>query len=268
MQKFTIFSVILSVIVVVVVLQIVADDYLGNENLANPLDSKELTYVLPENLQANVLGKTISTTVAEEASSFETPELTDSKIIYSSDTTSETVNTDSKTESAINDADLLQMETTGSDFEDLGFVSSTPNVYIREEQVKSAGFANSGIKEEEYNGYYFKTIYVDNIPGLTVKRYAIEDSVRLYAKIYVLTGENLKMSDLYKSLQARCSNGLNSEINSTNQYGLASFYMNDTSRADVAFLTVRFTGVIYGFSYPKEYHVQVKNLIKLISLEH
>jgi hypothetical protein len=43
--------------------------------------------------------------------------------------------------------------------------------------------------------------------------------------------------------------------------------MNDTKRPGTAFLTVKLGNLIYGFSYPKEYHPQVKNLIKLLEWE-
>ena len=87
----------------------------------------------------------------------------------------------------------------------------------------------------------------------------------ILAKIYVFKiGYKTNVEEIYKFLKDRIFNAINMELNETNSYGYASFYMNDPKRPDTSFLTVRIGGLLYGFSYPKEYHSQIKNLIKLI----
>ena len=65
----------------------------------------------------------------------------------------------------------------------------------------------------------------------------------------------------------RGAEGLDVTVNETNEFAQGSFYLNDVRRSEVAFLAVRVGSMIYGFSYPKEYHSQVKNLVTLLDLE-
>lgn len=155
-----------------------------------------------------------------------------------------------------------------SDFEGDNYVPFSQNVYIREDQIRSAGFATAYLEQQADDGYLFKNVYIADLSGIELDKTAIRTSDALLAKVYVLKVDPDQNVDvIFNQLKLKSSEGLDIEINQTNEYGMASFYMNDSRRPNVAFLTVRMSSVIYGFSYPKQYHPQIRNLIQLIDLE-
>jgi len=106
------------------------------------------------------------------------------------------------------------------------------------------------------------------LKDLDVKKYVIRTKTAFLAKIYVLkAGPSSTIEDVYNVLKTRAAEGLDTEINETNDFGENSFYMNDSRRTNTAFLTIKMRGLIFGFSYPKEYHTQIKNLVSLLQLE-
>jgi hypothetical protein len=99
-------------------------------------------------------------------------------------------------------------------------------------------------------------------------KYSIANKDTPLAKVYVFTiGPKSKVDNVYDALKMRAAEGVNSEVNATDTYGGASFFLNDTKRPSTAFVVVKIGQLIYGFSYPKEYHPQIKNLIKLLEWE-
>ncbi|MEK7126793.1 MAG: hypothetical protein AAB848_01680, partial [Patescibacteria group bacterium] len=160
--------------------------------------------------------------------------------------------------------------TESSDFEDFSFDASkispaSVSIYLRDEQIKSAGFDSAYLEKELSDGKLFKTIQIDDLFDTEVTKTAIRTEESALAKVYIFkTGINTEISEVYELIKLRASGGLNIQVNETDEYGSSSFYMNDQMRSSTAFLVVRMGGFIYAFSYPKEYHSQIKNLIKLI----
>ena len=254
MRKFTVFTLILTVVVVVVVADLLVNEYAtnfekGDDNLLGTSLPFPDMMSSDDGYTANVLG---------------------------ADAGYESVEVNLEEVTIIEDLPIpasLLPPTTGevsgeSDFEDQNFVSFTQNVLIREDQVRSAGFANAYLESEPHNGYLFKTIYLDDLNDTEANKYIIKNNETPVAKVYTFQfGPLSNVDSVYSILKTRATEGLDIEINETNTFGEASFYMNDSRRQNVAFLAVKVGGVVYGFSYPKEYHPQVTNLVKLIDLE-
>ncbi len=273
MQKFTIFSAILTIIIVVVVAEIVVSDY--SPGFGEDLPGHAvLNLVLPDSLDTIVGGSAIIADNAAGLNNYLGSDLDYGNELISEDLLVDTVAVETipgsyYSANVLYDFPESEPEAAGdSDFEDLNYTVSSPDIYIRDEQLKSAGFNTAYTKEEPHNGYFFKTIYIDDIPSTTLKKTVVRDDSRLFAKVYVFTFDlSGSSTEIYDLLKLRASKGLGIEINETNTSGDASFYMNDLSRQNVAFLTVRINDLIYGFSYPKEYHSQITNLVRLIELE-
>ena len=154
------------------------------------------------------------------------------------------------------------------DFEDEGPVTTATNVYLRDEQIKSAGFTGGYLESEPLDGRLFKTIDISDLQGVEVTKTDVRTKEEILAKVYVFkVGISSSANEVYQTLKLKSSQGLNIKLNETNEFGAASFFMNDPTRSDTAFLTVRISGLVYAFSYPKAYHSQVKNLIQLIEWE-
>lgn len=304
MQKFTVFTVVLSIVVVVIVADLVVNNYLPgleNKNVLSDVASEE--FDLPSGidiskaLETNVLGADdvgefqtnhlgfdveSSTLVARDVSTEEKSIPPDMEVETETDVTDTAglgVGTEVDTETATVDVGTnsedasagLGTETgavTSSDFEDSDFAVSSKNVFLRDEQIKSAGFVSAYIEEEEYDGQFYKTIYTEDLFDVSVKKMVIKSKDAMFAKVYAMKiGPSSSLDEVYNVLKVRGAEGLDTEINETNEFADGSFYMNDTGRPKTAFLTVKIGNLIYGFSYPKEYHPQVTNLIKLLVWE-
>jgi hypothetical protein len=285
MHKFTVFTVVLSIVVIVIVADLVVNNYLPgmkNADIVAELASGEFT--LPDSidiskaLETNVLGADTDTEAEPNRLGFDLENNTENNA--ETVTTEVPIARDTETAEVATPTDVPTVESTApaetspetstpsNDFEDNDFVVASKNVYLRDEQLKSAGFVSARMEEEPYDGSLYKTIYTDDLYDVTVKRIIIKSDEAMFAKVYVLkTGPNSSIDEVYQVLKIRGAEGLELEINETNEYGDGSFYINDTRRPKTAFLTVRLGNLIYGFSYPKEYHPQVKNLIKLLEWE-
>lgn len=240
MQKFTAFTVILTILVVVVAGEIMANDYLPQEeaDLSNlELDLPEgidLTNTLTTNVLASDLGKEIK---KEE------------------------------------DKEMIPEESGLADFEESGVGVTTESVvtanpYLREEQIRSAGFLTAYIEDQGRPAELFKSLKVSDLRGVDANLSVIRNESEMLAKVYVFRPNvTTEVGAVYDFLKERATSGLNMSVNETNEFGQGSFYMNDATRATTAFLVVRIGGVVYGFSYPKAYHAQVKNLIQLMEWE-
>lgn len=297
MKKFTIFTIILTVIVIVAFSEVIVNEYLPNifgssDEGGGADDGGDLKLNLPASLDAkksistSVLGSDLGNylgagdeedaggSVQEEpvepsaGSADGTPVFLDPNAFSDEDGLAE-----NSFKNAI-PAEKPVEKSTGisdpeaKDFEDESFVSTANNVYLRDEQIKSAGFVDAYLENEAFDGRLFKTILIDDLTDAEVTKTLIRTKDALLVKVYIFKiALNANVNEVYELLKLRSSQGLNIKINETNEFGLASFYMNDPTRSDTAFLTVRIAGFIYSFSYPKAYHSQVKNLMKLIEWE-
>jgi len=124
------------------------------------------------------------------------------------------------------------------------------------------------LEDDVHGGFLFKTIYIDDLNDVETKKYLVRTKTEFLAKIYIFrTGANTNIDEVYQVLKMRASEGLDVEVNETNDFGNGNFYINDLRRENTAFLVVKIENLIYAFSYPKNYHPQIKNLLALIGWE-
>ncbi len=155
------------------------------------------------------------------------------------------------------------------DFEDIGYTFYT-DVPITYEMILKSGLKHSTITQTEHNGLLFKTVNFSDLPGVSVKKSVIKSDDKMFAMIYEFKiSQQTSSQNVFNALKTRLKNYLNSDysINSVTSLGDEAFFFNDPARPNVAFLTLRFKNSIYAFSYPKENHPQILNLITLLSLE-
>lgn len=289
MRKFTAFTLLLTVIIIVVLAEIVMNDYLPNlQGFSFADDSGE---DLADNGQASVLGlqnklgtepETESEKVSEEVTEeliedpIDTSELSDgflpimagSEDIFggaSIELDEDNINGDADSNSEV----FAEAENESvPDFEDVNYVNSSNTAYLRDEQLRSAGFIGAHLEDEPHQNNLFKTISIEDLYDTQITKLAVKTDTALLAKVYIFkVGIEADVNEIYQLILLRSTNSINVQINETNEYGSGSFYMNDPARNETAFLTVRIGGLIYAFSYPKEYHSQIKNLIKLLEWE-
>lgn len=277
MKKFTIFTLILTIIIIVVVSEIIVNEYLPNlegEDIVNSELNLPKNLDLTKTIQTNVSGLELNNKLGADDGA-KTVEPADVQIIDQSVGTSAIQPAGTplvSIPSKISDLTLSNLTDSNPsglpDFEDENFIAYSTNVYLRDEQIKSAGFVGAYLESEAYNNSIFKTIFTGDLLDTEINKSVIRTDAELLVKVYILKpGINTGAHEIYELLKMRASEGLDIEINETNQFGSFSFYMNDSRRPDTTFLVARIGGLVYAFSYPKEYHSQVKNLIQLIEWE-
>ncbi len=257
MRKFTIFTVILTVIIVVVIAEIFAEDYLPQLNANNEV-ATDGSPPLPTNLD---LTKVSQTNIFGATEEFPAPVAESTTLPGGLDVEEVSLDSEQGFGSGFESSNI-------SDFEDENFAAPSTNVYLRDDQIKSAGFIGAYIEPSTHNGFLFKTIYIDDLKDVEVKMFNVRTAESLLTKVYIFKiGTMMPLDEVYAVLKQRASEGLDIEVNETNEFGSGSFYLNDSRRQNVAFLVVKIGSMVYGFSYPKDYHSQVKNLITLLDLE-
>lgn len=296
MRKFTVFSVMLTILVVVIASEVFVNDYLPELKIGSTENDIE-NYDLPSKLNvadvgtASVLGgPTNSTAPANDGASVpftdtETPVFTDA----AADTTGAVVYNQvvdpaaggfdqNALEGFVNENQDLVLPTTPDtvsptsndvsfDIEDFSnsYDHAKTNVYLTNDHIINAGFTGAYLEPESFDGFLFKTISIGDLYGLKVDKYSITDGKTDYAKIYVIIPEDISTTnEIFSVLKVRAAEGLETDINETNTFGDSNFFMNDMRRQHIAFLTVRIGSFIYGFSYQKDYHPQIKNLVELL----
>ena len=285
MRKFTIFTLITSVVVLVVGADIFVNDVMPKYKKPVAGD-EEPVFDLPSSLPnldtsgigtANVLGADVGSDFFSDEFSDEIVDEVSLGIDRAPLVEDEYETIELPLEADGPSFELIPVPSTeipstlggsSSDFEDDNFVPFSTNVLIREDQIRSAGFVSGYLEQEPHEGFLFKTIYVDDLYDVTTTKYIVKSADEALAKVYVFQiGPLSSLTEVYDVLKMRATEGLDMEVNETNNFAEASFYMNDLRRTNVAFLVVKIGAQIYGFSYPKEYHSQIKNLIKLLDME-
>lgn len=289
MKKFTIFTIILTIVVVVVLVELMGKDNKVASLAAEQASENGMKLTLPTSLDTK---KSIATSVlgsdgsdsgdltnklgADNTVVADTDPITTPVIIPIQDESGAidtTANLDFLDPNSFEDPTIqLPSQPTNTsgvkDFEDESPVTTLKNIYLRDEQIKSAGFSGGYLESEPLDGRLFKTIDISDLKDVEVTKTDIRSTDEILAKVYIFKiGIGSSVGEIYQTIKLKASQGLNISLNETNEFGSASFFMNDPVRSDTVFLTVRIAGFVYAFSYPKTYHSQIKNLIQLIGWE-
>jgi hypothetical protein len=265
MKKFTVFTILFTVVVVVIAAETFVNKYLPS--LSDGTAGTEATdeYPLPDELdlsaaiQSNVMGAADVGTEPVVAAPIETPAVTP-----------EVSEDDFLPEQPLTPTFLETPDGIYSDIEDFSSTETATiptNVYLTPDHVSKSGFVDASIESETFDGFLYKTVNIGDLYGVKSEKYAIKNTSTSFAKVYVVIPDDPKnIDEIYRVIKTRAADGLEIEVNETNDYGMASFFMNDARRPNVAFLTVKINSLVYGFSYPKQYHPQIKALVSNLML--
>jgi hypothetical protein len=265
MKKFTIFSVLLTIVVVVVVGQILVDEYLPDlkTDVSDSISISLPSSINNSNSGENVFGADLSFGDTTPSNNFENV-----------GTTQPVNNQQIPQATPQNPVTTNPANSPLNDFEDFTSPQSTQvagnfgNVVLREDQIKSAGFVGAYLEVEDHDGLLFKSVPTDDINDLTMDKIAIRTTDQFLARVYVFrAGINSNIRDVYQLLRSKSLQVPSVSVNETNDFAVNSFYFNDSRRTGVVFLVVRIGNMVYAFSYPQNYHSQIKNLIQLLEWE-
>ena len=138
---------------------------------------------------------------------------------------------------------------------------------ITPEQLTEAGFKNAKIVKTNFSKRIFQLIDVSDVFNSDNGEFNISDD---NGNIYVVITEmrfqtELEAEDFYNLLKKRAAGLPGLTINENNQFGNASFFINDPKRIGNAFLVVRIGNYAYSYTYPKVNHEFIKKLIILLN---
>lgn len=236
MNKFTIFTVILSVVIVVTVAQMLVNNYFGAV-----LDTHET--------QANVFSG------MDPAQ----PGTLDMGILPSSDQT--LGNPDVMPDIGLpGETFPLSTVVTPDDFD--------PTQSVTQQDLEKAGFLGLNLKIVPFDGNLFQVIDLSDLKSDRFVQYNIEDSVNVYGVIVAAWFyQDLSAAEQYYELiKSRSGKIAGLDVNETNTFGMTSFYVNDAKRVGTAFLVVRIDNRVYAVSYPKASHDFYKQLIGSLAI--
>ncbi|PJC37323.1 hypothetical protein CO046_01125 [Candidatus Peregrinibacteria bacterium CG_4_9_14_0_2_um_filter_53_11] len=241
MNKFTIFTIILSVSAITVMTDLVIRQYLTDGGFASVLEPKAISPVLEDPNPEAVLASDTSSTQREEVDA-----------------------QDDKGPDAQETFEAASAARVGDD-EPISRPKTAPETLITESQVEAAGF-NGVLQEKHFDGKVYQLLDISNVPVESLGLYFIEaNGVPAASITEIVLRDEIQALQLYSLLQNKTKPYIDLTLNETNAYGDRSFYINHAKKQDEAFLTVKIGNRIYGFAYVKFFHPEIKKLIQLLS---
>ncbi len=228
MHKFTLFTIGLSVIVILVVAEVVVNDYLG-EDFAEK-DQAIQAEVVEEELMVEAAGET------EEQG----PSVVDSEVRGDE-----------------GDSPELSSPLAEATAEPAG--PEAPQGTLTPELLASIGVLEPKVETVAFNGLVFGLFDVqEEFSGFTVLEESLFDGSNFIGVIYEIATENeLQTFGAYETLRQKAQGSSLGTVNENNNYGEASFYFNHATKTSTVFLVVQKTGHVYAMQYSPSYHGSV-----------
>ncbi len=243
MNRFTIFTIILSVSVVTMLSDLLLRDYLQGQGMQTSVISADKNTSGSEEEISPVLAGT------EEV-------IDDSETVISDDTTVEEPTTDTKPAEVVEKVDTPKEEVKAP-------VTNAP-VFLTDAIIKAAGFTGTP-EDKQFTGKLFQLLDLGNFAVEKIKTVSVEQNQVLAASMTeIIVADEIQALQLYLLLQNKTKPYIDLTLNETNAYGDRSFYVNHAKKPNEAFLVVKIRNRIYGFAYVKFYHPELKKLITLL----
>lgn len=225
MQKFTVFSIILSISVVLILGDIVFHDYLSAFNNANATDT---TITVP----ADDINPTLDP--GNEDSGLDTTE--------------------------VNEDDGLDETAWVELTEDTNLAVLTPS--ITDQNFINAGFFDPVLKDTIFSGLIFQFIRFSDQSDAFVYQWNLFDNEEFIGSVYEIKyPSDVGSLQGYLTLRDRANAQTDmGTVNEVNNYRDASFYFNHATKTKTVHLVIRSGATIYAFEYAYTHHDKMKNL--------
>lgn len=245
MQKFTVFTIIFSIIVVTIVAELVIQDYL--EKVYPPAGSLQANVTRTDDFEFFYPDETESADPEIEEEELDTEDETEEEStnkvleILEDNRTDETEGNDEPRESAEEQPEEFDLESSRSArIETLLPALNIPNVEY---------------KPGTYNGKLFNLVSTNSI--------AIKESVYGFFEVegdilgnfYEFEMKNTLLAESnLKKLKTSFEEFPEITANQTNQFGDSSFYINHSVKVDQVFVVIQKDNFIYAFAYQSQFH--------------
>ncbi|MFA6435566.1 MAG: hypothetical protein WCW30_00295 [Candidatus Gracilibacteria bacterium] len=238
MHKFTIFTLLFSVCVVLIVADLVLNDYWGKDFASQDAITEQTVpdETIPDEIPPDeIVADPTPTPITDE-----TP-VTDPELYGDEETNPNEI------ETTVPDEPALKPTLTQALTADLGLTESI-------------------LETESYTGLIFGFWDLSaSLNGAPLLRHKLFDGTTFLGSIYEIQGATeVDLFSLYEALRTLANTSGTGTINENNAYGEASFYFNHMVKTNTVFLTVRTQNAVYAFEYAPSAHVQMKKLISLL----
>lgn len=137
---------------------------------------------------------------------------------------------------------------------------------ISSDMLTSLGFQTPDIREVPFNGKLFQMVDLDSFGIDEVKKANVFDGNEFRLAYHEISlSSSVLALEVYRLIRQEGSETESVKVNETNQYGSASFYLNNAYKAKTAFLVALIGDSVYGFEYPRESHGYVKGILGKLS---
>jgi hypothetical protein len=136
---------------------------------------------------------------------------------------------------------------------------------INEDKMIQAGFENSAVNMSPFSGVIFSEIDLSDYRDDDHISYDLYENDELAGKINeFIMPDNEIAAELYATVKSKILQKEGFEINETNQYGQSSFFANYSEDTNSVFLVVKLNSRLYTLHYPARNHNKMKNLIQIL----
>ena len=234
MHKFTLFTVILSIITVSIVIDIVANGYSLSKDYIPPKDQSTSEFVDDTELKDKIV-------TPEERSGIKIP--VDKSEATASDMPTDAAATGNTTDGTVS------------------LFSSAENDAITPELLAKVGIKDGKVKTSSADKPFLQAITFEKNIKTGLKVVNIFDFEEYLGTIYALHFGTIEDSKkFYSDLKTESLALSGADIRETNTFGDASFYLNQEGKTKTAFSVVRIGADIYGFEYPHSSHQIFKDI--------
>lgn len=271
MSKSSLFTLFITVIVVVIVAEVLANDYgqdstLKNELVTNVLGGEEIS---AEEIFGQVVGDQepeVLPISAEDGSTIEN-DINHGNVADTGSIQFDTSDFSGESTTEITKPISADSHKTPDDAMLEASDSTETVAQITFGLVNLTGFQNVTLQRVPFNGIMFERVDLRDFKSVNViQQNLLHDNKAKVAEFYEFQGDSsLLANEVSLLIKDKALSSIEASINETDEFGEGSYYINYGDRPNTAFLVVKVKETVYALTYKKELHSYIESLIKYLS---
>jgi hypothetical protein len=251
MSKFSIFTLFISATIVVIVAELLTNEYVRYPEIRGSASASVLTEAGAKKGSPLGAGAESGTAgAATAAGATDTAAASDNKPASGT--------TPVQTEGGIAASPQHEAANATEDAD-----AQAPKAKITFELINNAGFTGVSLQVAPFSGILFETVDLRGFKSVPViLNNLLINNRKKIASFYEFKAGTAPLSDeIFRMLKEKCGSLIGASINDTGAFGSASFYVNYVDRPKDAFLVVKDKDNVYALTYQKDYHELIRKLL-------
>lgn len=139
----------------------------------------------------------------------------------------------------------------------------TQSAFLNKNLLQRVGFSEITVKA--FRGKIFDLFDISKQRFSSVLSFEVKENNSIIATVTEIEmPDEISAQELYRLIQNKSKVYIDLFVNETNTYGDRSFYVNHQRKPDEAFLIVRMRNYLYTLAYFRDYHSRIKTLISFL----